>query len=294
MPGILLHAVAALLYAGLAVHFWRTRWRAGVPHAPGLAQWERTAILVPLALHTWLVYQALFLAPELRFGFGQALSVTLWLAVLICWFESLFVNLEGMQAIVLGAAAVCALLPGLFPGLAAPPDSSGLAFRAHLALAMLAYSLFTIGAMQALLMALIERRLHRDRLFGGRREGDGEPAGGSRGLLEGPLASLPPLLTLERLLFRILTAGFVLLTLTLATGAIYSEEVFGRALRLNHKTVFAILSCVIFGLLLAGRWRYGWRGRRALRWTLAGFVMLLLAYVGSRFVIEVILGRSLA
>ena len=77
-------------------------------------------------------------------------------------------------------------------------------------------------------------------------------------------------------------------------GAIYSEEVFGRALRFNHKTVFAILSCVIFGLLLAGRWRYGWRGRRALRWTLAGFVMLLLAYVGSRFVIEVILGRSLA
>jgi ABC-type uncharacterized transport system permease subunit len=294
MPGILLYAVAALLYAGLAAHFWRTRWRVAAPHAPGLAQWERAAILVPLALHTWLIYEALFVAPELRFGFGQALSVTLWLAVVIYWFESLVVNLEGMQAIVLGAAAGCVLLPGLFPGLAAPPDSSGLAFRAHLALAMLAYSLFTIGAMHALLMALIERRLHRDRLFGGRRDGEGEPAGHSRGLLAGPLASLPPLLTLERLLFRILTLGFVLLTLTLVTGAIYSEEVFGRALRFNHKTVFAILSCVIFGLLLAGRWRYGWRGRRALRWTLAGFVMLLLAYVGSRFVIEVILGRSLA
>jgi ABC-type uncharacterized transport system permease subunit len=294
MPGILLHAVAALLYAGLAAHFWRTRWRATTPHTLGLAQWERAAILVPLALHTWLIYEALFLAPELRFGFGQALSVTLWLAVLIYWFESLFVNLEGMQAIVLGAAAVCVLLPGLFPGLAAPPDSSGLAFRAHLALAMLAYSLFTIGAMHALLMALIERRLHRDRLFGGRRDGEGDPAGRSAGLLAGPLASLPPLLTLERLLFRILTLGFVLLTLTLLTGAIYSEEVFGRALRFNHKTVFAILSCVIFGLLLAGRWRYGWRGRRALRWTLAGFVMLLLAYVGSRFVMEVILGRTLA
>ena len=86
----------------------------------------------------------------------------------------------------------------------------------------------------------------------------------------------------------------MLLTLTLATGALFSEEVFGRALRFNHKTVFAILSWVIFGLLLAGRWRYGWRGRTALRWTLAGFVMLLLAYVGSRFVLEVILARSLA
>jgi len=198
MNGILLHAVAALLYAGLAAHFWRTRWRAAAPRPPGLASWERAAILAPLAVHTWLIYQALFLAPDLRFGFGQALSVTLWLAVLIYWFESLFVNLEGMQGIVLGAAAVCVLLPGLFPGLTAPPDASGVAFRAHLALAMLAYSLFTIGAMHALLMALIERRLHRDSLFGGRRDGEGDQAGRSRGLLEGPLATLPPLLTLDR------------------------------------------------------------------------------------------------
>ncbi len=293
MDGILLHAVAALLYAGLAAHFWRTRWHPRAPHAPGLAPWERAAILVPVALHTVLLYQSLFLAPELRFGFGQALSITLWLAVLIYWIQSLFVNLEGMQPIVLGAAAVCVLLPGIFPGFVAPKEASGVAFRAHLVLAMLAYSLFTIGAMHALLMALVERRLHRDRLFGGRRDYADERTMAGVGPLEGPLATLPPLLTLERLLFRILTLGFVLLTLTLVTGAIYSEEVFGRALRLNHKTLFAILSCVIFGLLLAGRWRYGWRGRRALRWTLAGFVMLLLAYVGSRFVMEVILGRGL-
>jgi ABC-type uncharacterized transport system permease subunit len=127
-------------------------------------------------------------------------------------------------------------------------------------------------------MALLERRLHaRD-----------------RGPLAGALASLPPLLTLERLLFRILAAGFVLLTATLATGALFSEELFGSALRFNHKTLFAVLSWLIFGALLVGRWRYGWRGRKALRWTLAGFVALLLAYVGSRFVLEVVLGRSLA
>jgi ABC-type uncharacterized transport system permease subunit len=86
----------------------------------------------------------------------------------------------------------------------------------------------------------------------------------------------------------------VLLTLTLATGVVFSEEVFGTALRFNHKTLFAIFSWLIFGALLVGRWRYGWRGRKALRWTLAGFLALLLAYVGSRFVLEVILGRSLA
>ena len=294
MDGILLYALAALLYAGLAVHFWRTRWRASEPREAGLVRWERAAILVPLALHTLLLYDGLFAAPVLRFGFGQALSVTLWLAVLIYWFESMFVNLEGMQALVLPLAAVCVLLPAVFPGLEAPAYAHTLGFRAHLTLAMLAYSLFTIGALHALLMALLEGTLHGDRFRIGKQEAAGraERHAGGPGLLAGPLASLPPLLTLERLLFRILTLGFVLLTLTLVTGALFSEEVFGRAFRFNHKTLFAVISWVIFGLLLAGRWRYGWRGRKALRWTLAGFVMLLLAYVGSRFVLEVVLTRG--
>jgi ABC-type uncharacterized transport system permease subunit len=103
---------------------------------------------------------------------------------------------------------------------------------------------------------------------------------------------LPPLLTLEALLFRMIAAAFVFLTLTLVTGIAFSETLFGRALRLDHKTVFALLSWLIFGLLLAGRWRYGWRGRTALRWTLSGFVLLMLAYVGSRFVLEVLLQRA--
>ncbi len=292
MPSILLHALAALLYAALAAHFWRTRWRSPAPRTAGIARWERAAILAPLALHTWLLYQELVAAPGLRFGFGQALSVTLWLAVLIYWFESLFVNLEGMQALVLPIAAVCVALPAIFPGLESPAYASSLGFRAHLLLAMLAYSLFTIGALHALLMALLERQLHGGHRDGGAAAGSVSASGG--GPLVGALAGLPPLLTLERLLFRILAAGFVLLTLTLATGVVFSEEVFGRALRFDHKTLFAILSWLIFGGLLLGRWRYGWRGRKALRWTLAGFAALLLAYVGSRFVLEVVLGRSLA
>ncbi len=294
MDGILLYALAALLYASLAVHFWRTRWRASEPRAAGLARWERAAILAPFALHTWLLYHGLFAAPELRFGFGQALSVTLWLAVLIYWFEAAFVNLEGMQALVLPLAAACVMLPALFPGIEAPPYAHAFGFRAHLTLAMLAYSFFTIGALHALLMAVLEGTLHGNHFGLGKREAGAraERHAGGPGLLAGPLSSLPPLLTLERLLFRILTLGFVLLTLTLLTGALFSEEVFGRAFRFNHKTLFAIISWVIFGLLLAGRWRYGWRGRKALRWTLAGFVALLLAYVGSRFVLEVVLTRS--
>src|SRR5258706_5084940 len=119
MPAILLYGVAFLLYAALAFHFWRTRWRGA--SAPRLAPLERAAILAPFALHTWLVYDMLWGQAELHFGFGQALSVMLWLAVLIYWIESRFLELEGMQAPILALPAVCAPLPALLPGPAGAP-----------------------------------------------------------------------------------------------------------------------------------------------------------------------------
>lgn len=282
MEPILLHALTAILYAALAAHLWNTRWRAHTSSA--LTQTERLAILAPLLLHSFLLWSSLFAAPELRFGFGQALSATLWLTVTLYWVQSLFLRLEGMQPLVLGLAAICAPLPALFPGLPSPPYTNAIEFRLHLALAMLAYGLFTIAALHALLMTLVERRLH----------GGAAGAKADHGALAGPFSSLPPLLTLETLLFRVIGVGFVLLTLTLATGAIFSETVFGQALRFNHKTVFAVVSWLIFAALLTGRALHGWRGRVALRWTLAGFISLLLAYVGSRFVLEVILQKPLS
>ena len=143
---------------------------------------------------------------------------------------------------------------------------------------MLAYSLFTLAALHALLMTVVERRLH----------------GHGGGSMNGLLASMPPLLSMETLLFRLISLGFLLLTLTLASGAIYSETLFGQAMKFNHKTLFAVISWLIFAALLCGRYLYGWRGRKALRWTLSGFATLLLAYIGSRFVLEVLLRRSLA
>ena len=123
-----------------------------------------------------------------------------------------------------------------------------------------------------LMMAMMERGLHR-------------------GNLPRFLQGLPPLLTMEQLLFRIIAAGFVLLTLTLASGILFSEALFGKPMSFTHKTVFGILSWIIFAALLAGRALYGWRGRVAMRWTLAGFLSLVLAYIGSKFVLEVLLQR---
>jgi ABC-type uncharacterized transport system permease subunit len=107
------------MYVGLAWHFWRTRWRR-TDARRGLQGWERAAILAPLALHGWLLYQGIF-ARELRFGFAQALSVMMFLGVMFYWLESLFYDLEGMQPLVLPLAAVAVPLPALFPGL--PPSS---------------------------------------------------------------------------------------------------------------------------------------------------------------------------
>ncbi len=282
MPSILLqsplpHFLAATLYVGLAVLFWRTRWRGAVLDQPvrGQPWWGRALLLLALLLHAIALGTdiAPAAAANLRFGFAVALSTMTWLAVALYWIESFYARMEGLQMLGLPLAALCAVLPWLFPGQHLLANADSPYFRLHFLMAMLAYSLFTLAALHAILMAVTERRLHSGRLT---------PL----------LAGLPPLLTMEALLFRLIHIAFGLLTLTLISGAAFSEQIFGKALPFNHKTVFAVLSWLIFAALLFGRHRYGWRGRIALRWTLTGFAALLLAYVGSRFVLDVILGRS--
>ncbi|HQR51774.1 MAG TPA: cytochrome c biogenesis protein CcsA [Burkholderiales bacterium] len=278
MPSILLHLINALLYAGGGAYFWRTRWRfATVPaistevrQSPG---WEHAVILVPLALHAWLLYSTMFKADGLYLGVGTALSAIAWLTMLIYWLASLFYRQEGLQTLILPVAAVAVLLPVIFPALKPLAHTEVPAFKFHLVLSMLAYSLFTIASLHVLLMALLERRLHG-------------------GAVKRAPRWMPPLLTMEALLFRIIGAGFVLLTLVLVSGIFFSEEVFGKPLSFSHKTIFAFLSWGIFAALLAGRSAYGWRGRVAVRWTLAGFLTLVLAYLGSKFVLEILLGRG--
>lgn len=276
MPESLPYLVNALLYAALAFYSWRKRW---IPAGPGPAAegsfslFEHYAVLVPLSLHTLLLGRAVFAPDGMHLGVGNAVSAILWLTVLIYWLGNFYYRLDALQSLVLPAAAAAALLPALFPSLKPLPNTDLLAFKFHLLIAMLAYSLFTIASLHVLLMALLERRLHD-------------------GALPRALRGLPPLLALETLLFRIIWAGFILLTLTLVSGAIYSEELFGKAAKLNHKTVFGVISWIIFAALLGGRHVYGWRGRTAVRWTLTGFLMLVLAYIGSKFVLEVILGRA--
>jgi ABC-type uncharacterized transport system permease subunit len=260
--------VAALLYAVCAV----------LPS-------RRGALISGVAALAWLAHGAAMwfdmIAPgSLRVGFAVMLSAAMWISVAAYWIENRNFALDGLRRLVMPCAFGAALLPALFPGSLMPLQNQTPAFGWHIAVAVLAYSTLTIAAFHAVLMALQESRLHTRRPH--------------HGWLSGALDQLPALLTMEKLLFRLIWIGFVLLSLTVLSGVVFSEQLFGRALRWDHKSVFALLSWLLFAALLAGRrWR-GWRGKTALRFTLAGFATLALAYVGSRFVLEVILHRGIA
>lgn len=224
-------------------------------------------------LHGAALAWALAAAP-LRFGFAPALSVTAWLVLTVYAVESqLYPRLTVRRALaVLGAAAV--LLALLFPGSPLPHTASPW-LPAHLALGIASYGLFAAAVVHAWLLTRAERQI---------RQAVEPPSG-------------VPLLTLERLTFRFVTAGFVLLSATLLAGLLFSEQLYGASVRgwkWDHKTVFSVLAWASFAVLLVGRARFGWRGRTAKRVLYVGAALLLLAYVGSRFVIEVVLGRGAA
>ncbi len=272
---LLPHILAALIYGALGFHFWNSRWRESENQcvACPMQPWERAAIAVALAIHAGGLHDALFTEAGMRFSFSFALSLMMWLAVLIYWLESFMARMEGMQPMVLPLAAACSILPVIFPNVHLVAHAQATGFKLHFLTAMLAYSLLTLSALHAIFMGFTEQALHKRSM-------------------KRSLASLPPLLTMESLLFKMLLIGFVLLTLTVGSGVFFSEALFGKPMSLDHKTLFAFASWGIFATLLIGRHAWGWRGKRALRWTLAGFALLILAYVGSRFVAEVILGRA--
>ena len=270
MPNITLSLVVFAAYAVFAACFWKAHLRgSGDEFSRGVFG---HLVLIPLALHGYLLAQDIFSQGGFDLGVLHALSLIFWLTLLVYWVSRFFYPVGGLQALVFPVAAVVVLLPELFPSDHPLTHTSLFAFKAHITAAMLAYSLFTIAVLHAVLISQVERRLHH-------------------ATLPRVLRNLPPLLTMETLLFRIIGIGFVLLTLTLASGILFSEQIFGKAWQLNHKVVFGFVSWGVFAVLLWGHQFYGWRGRVAVHWTVSGFVFLLLAYLGSKFVVEVLLHR---
>jgi ABC-type uncharacterized transport system permease subunit len=227
----------------------------------------RRALLVAWLLHAATLVWGLF-GEGPRFGWAPALSVTAWLVLTVYAVErQMFPQLRARWALA-GLGSIAVLLALAFPGARLHVTASAW-LPLHWALGIAAYGLFAAAAVHAWMLQRVERSIRRG----------AEAQGGL------------PLLTLERLTFRFATAGFVLLTGTLVAGIFFSEQIYGRAFRWDHKTVFSVLSWVVFAVLLLGRLRFGLRGRRAVNVLYVGSVLLLLAYVGSRFVLEVVLRR---
>ncbi|MCO5122347.1 MAG: cytochrome c biogenesis protein CcsA [Rhizobacter sp.] len=248
--------------------------------------------------------------PGARFGFAPALSATVWLVLAVHAVESRFVPLQGVRRALALLGALVVALAWWFPGESRLHGGSPWE-PLHWVLGIASYGLFGAAVLHASLLSSAERRmrlLHAPGAAAATAPPGGAsamtpaggaagmaPAGGNAGMappggnagMAPPGAMGLPLLRLEKLTFRFVAAGFAALSATLVLG-----WWFANPWRWDHKTVFSILGWVVFAGLLAGRQAFGWRGRRATGWLYAGAALLLLAYVGSRFVLEVLLSRG--
>ncbi|MFZ6772047.1 cytochrome C assembly family protein [Undibacterium sp. SXout7W] len=255
-----------------------------------------SAILIPpsqrklhygLTVLGWLLHGAAlwllaFPSGSLRVGFAVMLSSALWVSVLVYLIENRNFSLDGLKLLLLPHAAVMTVLPVFFPGSLTTLAGKTTMFPWHVGIALLAYSTLTIAAFHAVVMSIQDAHLHKLR------------AKPQQSWMHAAIDRLPALMTMEKVLFRLISFGFVLLTLTVLSGVVFSEQILGVAFKWDHKTILSLLSWILFAVLLAGRHWRGWRGKTVLSFTLSGFMTLLLAYVGSRFVLEVLLHRSLA
>ncbi len=225
---------------------------------------------IALMLHSWQLWQALIGAPGLNLQLGNIVSLLGWQLGVFAWTAAAWTRLRGLAALSLPLPGVAALftVPALVAANSAMP---GWQLKSHVVLSLLAYGLLTLAAYIAVLMQWQEQAIRRGR--SGRF-----------------LRLMPPLEASEQGLFACLLGGFFLLSMAIFSGLIFVEDLLAQ--HLVHKTVLSLVAWLVFATLLFGRWRFGWRGARAANWTLGGFVALLLAYFGSRLVLEVILGRQ--
>ena len=225
---------------------------------------------VAVGLHALATIVDIGTAGVVNLGFLSASSLVTLFIVCILLLASLAKPVDKLGIIIFPISAVVLALKMSFPADNHVPRDHSWPMSIHILVSMLAYSFLNIAAIQAILLALQEWRLrshHRSRL--------------SR--------SLPPLQTMESLLFQLIGAGFVLLSVSLATGFIFLEDLFAQ--HLAHKTVLSLTAWLVFAVLLWGRLVHGWRGQTAIRWTLGGFAALMLGYFGSKAVLELILHR---
>jgi ABC-type uncharacterized transport system permease subunit len=260
---VILAITLFLLYAASA---WVMLRSASRPRLDPIA-W--ILCLAAIVAHSDAIVHMMRIDGAFSIGLLEAASLLAWtLAVLACLMAIERQN-RVLAALLLASAAFGAALTGAGRSYV-ESTAPGWELTAHILLSMAAAALLFAAAVTALLLVFLDRRLR------------------TRRLADLP-SVLPPLDALEKVMFRLIGAGFVLLTLSLFTGFVFVTNLFTQ--HLIHKTVLSLIAWAIFGVLLMGRIRFGWRGRTAIGWSLSGFGVLALAYFGAKFVLEDVLGR---
>lgn len=225
---------------------------------------------VGLLLHGVVMHELLVQPGGLNFGVFTVAVLHSWLLVLLALLVNVYRPVEGIYLITMPLAAIELIVGAVGHENTAIIYTLTPALQTHILLSLLAYSLLSISALQAILVSWQERALRQHQ----------------RGLL----MALPSLQTMEKMLFELIAIGFVLLTLAIGTGFVVLDNLLAQ--HVAHKTLFTLMAWVVFACLLAGRHLRGWRGRTAVRFTLVGFALLLLGFIGSKMVLELILSRT--
>jgi ABC-type uncharacterized transport system permease subunit len=235
---------------------------------PVLLLWGSLAV----SLHALVLYQNLITPTGFNLGFFNAASLIAWVMALLLLFTLLHDPVENLVTVLFPIAAITIGLEIHFYTERILPTDEPIGVKIHIFFSVLAYSLLTISALQAILLAIQDYQLHHR-----------HPGWVFQMLF-------PPLQIMEKLLFQLIAVGFGLLSISLITGLFFLEDIFAQ--HLVHKTVLSVIAWWVFATLLWGHWRFGWRGKTAIRWSLSGFFVLMLAYFGSKLVLELILHRS--
>jgi len=227
--------------------------------------------LIALLCHGFLLFNGVFIDGGLNLGVFKALSLVGWTIVLLILLTSIKKPIECISIVLFPLSIMTLLLDYFLLSDRIVLFGGSWQLQAHIFTSIAAYSFLTIAVVQAIILAVQDHHIHN------RHPG-------------GFIKVLPALQLMEQILFQIITLGFLLLTLGLLIGILFLEDI--TAQHLVHKTVLSIIAWGIFATLLWGRWHYGWRGRKAIRLALGGFLMLMLAFIGTKIVLELILNKT--
>ena len=271
IPGrsLLLPLIAVACYLFGAFGLGLSAYQGNTHHGRGVRIASAGIAVIGTVVHAAALMQERRMDPLAALSLGDVLALVALVIAVTAIIMALQPRLRGMAALLLGTAALLevAFSEGARQFTMGRPGWE-LAF--HVAMATTAFAFLTIGAVLAIAQVVVDRQLRSRRPLGW-------------------LRILTPVESVESGCFHSILAGFIVLTLALVTGAFFVENLLAQ--HLVHKVALAIIAWVVFGILLLGRWRFGWRGRQALRWTLAGYVLLGLSYFGSKLILENLLGK---